>query len=271
MTDEVFGRFYTLLEQKTGISLDSTKQYLIESRLSSISKTFQHESIPELVRTLVQSPVGELHWRAFEALTTNETMFFRDKLFFEVLVGSIIPKLIRSKKDEKALRISCAAVSTGQEAYSIAIALKENFPELADWNVYIQASDISTQALDRARLAVYTQTEVERGLDAYFVQKYLTKIGKDKYQVIPAIREAVTFLPANLLDAPAAYPKFDLVMLRNVLIYFGQATKERVLERIRRQMHSADSVLALGSTETIYGNPNFKMVQYGKISCYTPV
>jgi len=271
MTEEVFGRFYRLLEQKTGISLDLTKNYLIESRLAEISKANNYPSIGEFIKTLTCTPVGNLHWQAFEALTTNETMFFRDRQFFDAMIQSMIPSIIQKRKSERALRISCAAVSTGQEAYSVAIALKENFPELANWNIYIQATDISEAALLRARNGVYTRTEAERGLDGYLISKYMSVSSAGKYQISRAIRDSITFLPGNLLEPSPAFPKFDLILLRNVLIYFRQSTKDKVLDRIHRQLNPLGGMLVLGATESILGSPMFNIEQHGRISCYTPV
>jgi chemotaxis protein methyltransferase CheR len=270
MTDEVFARFYRLLEQKTGISLDSTKNYLIESRLAEICKAQHQPNIAEFLKGLTNTPVGNLHWQVFEALTTNETMFFRDRQFFDALTQSIIPKMIERRKGERAIRISCAAVSTGQEAFSVAIALKENFPELTSWNIYIQATDLSERALLRARAGLYSKTEIERGLDAYLIYKYVTHTSSGKYQINPVIRDCVSFMPGNLLDPAPAYPKFDLILLRNVLIYFGQATKEKVLGHIHRQLNPIDGRLVLGATESILGSTLYQTEQHGKISCYAP-
>jgi len=271
MTDAVYNKFYALLEQKTGISLDDTKQYLIEARLATLLKDSGRDSMVDFLQSLVGSPVGALHWQAFEALTTNETLFFRDRLFFDALAGQILPPMIQQKKSERTLRIACSAVSTGQEAYSVAMLLKQYFPELNGWDIYIQATDISNRVLDRARQGVYSRTEVERGLDAAQIQRFFDRTDDGKYEIIPTIREAVTFLPSNLLDPSPAYPRFDLILLRNVLIYFSQATKDRVLEKMHRQLNPVGGVLALGSTESILSNGLFKLVQHGKISCYTPL
>ena len=271
MTDPVYDKFYALLEQKTGICLDETKQYLIEARLANLLKASGNDTMVDFLGTLTGSPVGEVHWQAFEALTTNETLFFRDRPFFDALAYHILPGIIQQKKADRTLRISCSAVSTGQEAYSVVMLLKQFFPELNGWDIYLQATDISNKALERARLGVYSKTEVERGLDAGQIQKFFTRTPDGRYEVIPAIRDAVTFLPSNLLEPSPAYPKFDLILLRNVLIYFSQATKDRVLEKMHRQLNTAGGVLALGSTESILSGKLFKMHQYGKISCYTPL
>ena len=271
MTDSVYDRFYTLLEQKTGICLDRTKQYLIDARLANLMKASDSQTMVDFMSTLIGTPVGDLHWQAFEALTTNETLFFRDRPFFDALTYQILPGIIQPKKADRNLRISCSAVSTGQEAYSVVMLLKQFFPELNSWDVYIQATDISTKALERARLGVYSRTEVERGLDAGQIQKFFTRTADGRYEVTAAIRDAVTFLPSNLLEPSPAFPKFDLILLRNVLIYFSQATKGRVLEKIHRQLNTAGGVLALGSTESILSARLFKIHQYGKISYYTPL
>ena len=217
MTDSVYDRFYTLLEQKTGICLDRTKQYLIDARLANLMKASDSQTMVDFMSTLIGTPVGDLHWQAFEALTTNETLFFRDRPFFDALTYQILPGIIQPKKADRNLRISCSAVSTGQ------------------------------------------------------IQKFFTRTADGRYEVTAAIRDAVTFLPSNLLEPSPAFPKFDLILLRNVLIYFSQATKDRVLEKIHRQLNTAGGVLALGSTESILSARLLKIHQYGKISYYTPL
>jgi chemotaxis protein methyltransferase CheR len=271
MSDDPYHKFYALLEQKTGISLDDTKQYLVDARLATLQKDSGMATMVEFLARLVSSPVSALHWQALEALTTNETMFFRDRAFFDALAKDILPGILRSKGQERTLRICCAAVSTGQEAYSLVMLLKQQFPELNSWDVYIQASDICNRALERARAGVYSATEVERGLDPSQIQRYFSKTADGKYEVLPLIRDGVSFLPANLLDPAPAYPRFDLILLRNVLIYFSQATKDRVLDKMRRQLNAPDGLLALGSTESILSGAQFKLVRYGKISCFTVV
>lgn len=268
MAEDVYKRFYALLEQRTGICLDHTKQYLVDSRLADMARQ-QQAAMPDFLRALVQTGVGELHWRAFEALTTNETMFFRDRPVFDALTNQVLPPLLQRREKEKCLRISCSAVSTGQEAYSLAILLKERFPKLRDWSIYLQATDLASAVLDRARAGIYTRTEVERGLDSYLIGKYFTEVGRDKFQVSQTLRDGVTFLPINLLNALPEFPKFDLIMLRNVLIYFRQETKEKVLRRIHAQLSPGDGVLVLGAAESILENPLFKMQNHGKLACYT--
>ena len=151
MVEPALMPFCRLVELHTGIHLDASKQYLMESRLAPLAQQ-QGQTVPGLLLTLIRTPVGPLHHRAFEALATHETQFFRDPAFFKALADHLIPALIAQARAHKALRICCAGVSTGQEAYSVAILLHERFPELRDWNVLIQATDLSAAALDMARV-----------------------------------------------------------------------------------------------------------------------
>jgi len=267
MSKEYLPQFYAMLAEHIGISLDDTKQYLIESRLLSLSKKDKHPDVYSLIRELVQTPVGALHWQAFEVLTTNETSFFRDRHVFDGLQNHILPMLIANRKKEKTLFIWSSAVSAGQEAYSIAMLIRENFPELYDWNILIQATDISETILEKARAGVYSSSEIKRGLDQHYLNKYFQKQG-DAYQIKPSIRSMVNFLPHNLVGSWPFYPKFDLIMLRNVLIYFNQDAKNKVLEKMHKQLHGQNGVLILGASESIYMNELYKTVPLEKISYY---
>jgi len=267
MSKEYLPQFYAMLEEQIGISLDDTKQYLIESRLLPLSQKDGHSDVYAFVKQLVQSQVGPLHWQAFEALTTNETSFFRDKHVFEGLKNHILPALISSRRKDKNLCIWSSAVSAGQEAYSIAMLIRENFPELYDWNILIQATDISEAILEKARAGIYSSSEVKRGLDPYLLNKYFHQQG-DAYQINPAIRGMVNFLPHNLVAKWPYYPKFDLIMLRNVLIYFNQDVKNKVLEKMHKQLNTENGVLILGASESIYMNDLYKTVPLEKISYY---
>jgi len=267
MSEEYFPQFYALLEEHTGISLDESKRYLIESRLLPFSKRDGHPDVYTLVKELVQSPVGGLHWQAFQALTTNETSFFRDKHVFNALKNQILPTLIAYRKKEKALCIWSSGVSAGQEAFSIAILIREHFPELSDWNILIQATDISEAILEKAKTGIYSSSEINRGLDQQYLKKYFQKQG-DVYQIDRSIRNMVNFEPHNLVAAWPFYPKFDLIMLRNVLIYFKQNVKNKVLEKVSKQLNGENGVLILGASESIYTNNLYKTVPLGKISYY---
>jgi len=268
MSKDYLPQFFTLLEEHTGISLDYTKQYLVESRLSSLSKINGNKDVYLFVKELVQTPLSAIHWRAFEALTTHETSFFRDKHVFEGLQNHILPSLIASRRQIKTIRIWNSAVSTGQESYSIAILIREHFPELYDWNIYIQGTDISDSILEKARAGIYTLTEVRRGLNQHYIDKYFVKVANNRFEIKTAIRKMINFLPHNLVGLWPVYPKFDLIMLRNVLIYFNQGTKNKVLDKMYQQLNADTGVLILGASESIYMNGLYKLVPLSKISYY---
>jgi chemotaxis protein methyltransferase CheR len=270
MSKEYLPQFYGMLEQQVGIALDDTKQYLLESRLIPVATQHGHPDVYALIKFLTQTPIGPLHWQAFEALTTNETSFFRDKHVFDALRKTILPELIENRKKDKTLRIWSSACSAGQEAYSLAMMLKEDFLQLNDWTVYIQATDISELILEKARSGVYSSTEAHRGLDAHYLHKYFEHIEKGSYQIKPAIRQMVNFSHHNLVGNWPFYPKFDLIMLRNVLIYFRQDVKDAVLSKMQQQLNGNDSILILGAAESIYLNDLYKLVALDKISYYKP-
>jgi chemotaxis protein methyltransferase CheR len=270
MSKDYLPQFYLMLEQQVGIALDDTKQYLLESRLMQFAAQNGYPDVYALIKYLTQSPIGALHWQVFEALTTNETSFFRDKHVFEALKNKILPELIETRKKEKALRIWSSACSAGQEAYSLAMMLREDFGHLNDWTFYIQATDISEPILEKAKSGIYSSMEAHRGLDAHYLQKYFTHIEKGAYQVKPSIRQMVNFSHHNLVGDWPYYPKFDLIMLRNVLIYFRQDVKDKVLLKIHQQLNGSDSVLILGAAESIYLNDLYSLVPLDKISFYKP-
>jgi chemotaxis protein methyltransferase CheR len=186
-----------------------------------------------------------------EAMTTNETFFFRDKIPFGQFRDAMVPRLIATRTGRRRLRIWCAAASSGQEPYSLAMSLKEMGERLAGWRIEIVATDISIEVLEKARSGIYSHFEVQRGLPIGLLLKYFTQIG-DNWQIAPAIRTMVDFRPLNLLADFAHLGTFDVVFCRNVLLYFDQETKSRVLERVARSMEH-DGYLVLGAAETVVG------------------
>ena len=268
MSKEYLPQFYLMLEQQVGIALDDTKQYLLESRLMPVATRNGYPDVYALIKSLIQSPVGPLHWQAFEVLTTNETSFFRDKHVFDALRKMILPELIENRQKDKTLRIWSSACSAGQEAYSLAMMLREDFSQLNDWTIYIQATDISEFVLEKAKSGVYSSMEAHRGLDSHYLHKYFDHIEKGAYQIKPAIRQMVNFSHHNLVGDWPFYPKFDLIMLRNVLIYFKQDVKDKVLSKMQQRLNGNDSVLILGAAESIYLNDLYKLVALDKISYY---
>jgi chemotaxis protein methyltransferase CheR len=239
-----------LLKDRSGLLLSADKQYLVESRLAPLTRKAGLASLGELV-TKLKGGNEELTVDVVEAMTTNESFFYRDKIPFEHFRDAIIPQLITARARERRIRIWCAAASTGQEPYSLAMTLKEMRDKLGGWRVDILGTDISKDVLDKAKAGVYSQFEVQRGLPIQMLVKYFTQAG-DTWQIAPEIRAMVQYRPHNLLAEFAGFGRFDVVFCRNVLIYFDQDTKSGVLNRIARQL-DPDGYLVLGAAETVVG------------------
>lgn len=257
-----------LVKESSAIDLNADQGYLIETRLDSFAKQNGFPSIKSLIGELATTPFGPTHQKVVETMTVNETYFFRDWHPFECLKDLVIPYYIDKRSKEKQLNIWCAASSSGQEPYSIAILLKEYFPCLATWLVRFIASDISNEVLARAEKGCYTQLEVGRGLPAMFLVKYFTKRGNTEWQIKDDIRKMVEFRQINLNDKWPPLPDIDIVFIRNVLIYFEPAIKRRILEKIRH-IQSKDGSLFLGGTETTINLDGvYKRVFAGKSAYY---
>lgn len=239
-----------LLKDRSGLVLSSDKQYLVESRLVPLARKAGLSGITELVSKMKAG--GEaLTVDVVEAMTTNETFFFRDKVPFEHFRETMIPKLLQARTNRKSLRIWCAAGSTGQEPYSLAMALKEMGSLLAGWRLEILATDISQEVQEKAKAGIYSQFEVQRGLPIQLLVKYFKQVG-EMWQVNADIRAMVQHKPLNLLHDFSHLGVFDIVFCRNVLIYFDQDTKIGVFNRLVRSMET-DGFLALGAAETVVG------------------
>jgi chemotaxis protein methyltransferase CheR len=238
------------LKERSGLVLSDDKQYLIESRLVPVARRNALAGIAEIVARL-KTRAPALEAAVVEAMTTNESFFFRDKTPFEHLREAVLPTLLNARAAQRKIRIWCAAASTGQEPYTIAMILKEMEARLAGWRVEILATDLSTEVLDRAKSGLYTQFEVQRGLPIQLLMKHFSQKG-DMWEIEPAIRSMVQYRPLNLLRDFAALGPFDIVYCRNVLIYFDQETKADVLSRIARLL-PPDGYLVLGAAETVVG------------------
>lgn len=266
---EVLSDFFASLEKHTGIALDMSKKYLVDSRLAGIAKDNGFGEISDMLIHLNRTSLGGLHYKVFDAMTTNETMFFRDPHIFESLRGKLIPDLIRSRGKDKSLRFWSAATSSGQEAYSIAIMLCELLPDIHEWDIQIIATDFSERALSKAKEGIFTSFELGRGLDRFLIQKYFSPVeGSTHRQVNKNLRDMVRFSLLNLIDTWPPLPYFDFVFLRNVLIYFSQETKDKVLSKVSRQIGPVDGTLILGASEMIPFSTSFKLIQLEKISYY---
>jgi chemotaxis protein methyltransferase CheR len=239
-----------LLKERSGLVLSTDKQYLVESRLTPLARKAGLASLGELVAK-VRSNNERLIVDVVEAMTTNESFFFRDKIPFDHFADTIMPGLLASRAKERRLRIWCAAASTGQEPYSLAMCLKEMKDKLSGWRVDILGTDLSNEVLEKAKAGVYSQFEVQRGLPIKMLVKHFSQVG-DTWQISPEIRAMVQFRPLNLLSDFAHLGGFDVVFCRNVLIYFDQETKIGVLNRIARLL-GQDGFLVLGAAETVVG------------------
>jgi chemotaxis protein methyltransferase CheR len=240
-----------LLRERSGLVLSADKQYLVESRLLPVAHRAGFDSLAELVQKL-RSPKNELLVTTVaEAMTTNESFFFRDKLPFDHFREVIMPALLAARPTQRRIRIWCAAASTGQEPYSLAMSLKEMGQNVAGRPIEIVATEFSTQILERAKSGIFSQFEVQRGLPIQLLIKYFDQVG-ETWQINPDVRAMVQFRPINLLHEFNHLGPFDLVFCRNVLIYFDQETKTRVLDRIARILEH-DGYLVLGAAETVVG------------------
>lgn len=260
----------TLICDQAGIILERDKQYLVEARLMPIARKQGFESADALVTQVSRTNDAALRQSVIEAMTTNETTFFRDGEPFEALRKHIIPDLVTQRAAAKELRIWCGAASTGQESYSLAMLLLEDFPQLASWKVTIHSTDLSEEVLARARKGRYTQLEVNRGLPITYLVKHFDKQGLE-WEVKGKVKERVHFEKLNLVKPwPGTMGPYDLVMLRNVMIYFDVPTKTQILERMRRVLRS-DGYMFLGSAETTMGiHDGYERQTWGKTGFYRP-
>jgi chemotaxis protein methyltransferase CheR len=251
MTPADYDYLRKLLKERSGLMLSADKQYLVESRLLPVAHGAGCDSLADLVGKLRDLRSETLITKVAEAMTTNESFFFRDKLPFEHFRETIMPALLAARNAQRRIRIWCAAASTGQEPYSLAMSLKEMGESIAGREIEIVATEFSTQVLEKAKSGIFSQFEVQRGLPIQLLIKYFSQIG-DTWQVNPDIRAMVQFRPFNLLHEFTHLGPFDLVFCRNVLIYFDQETKTRVLDRIARIVEH-DGYLVLGAAETVVG------------------
>jgi chemotaxis protein methyltransferase CheR len=251
MKPEDFTYFCKLIFERTGLVLGQDKTYLIDSRLTPVARKYKLAGLDALATALRQGKDAQLLHDFTDALMTNESFFFRDVKPFDQFRDVVLPRLLTERAQSKHIRIWSAACSTGQEPYSLAILLKEQAAKVHGWKIEIVATDISREVLARAASGIYSQFEVQRGLPIQLLLKYFKQDG-DKWQISPELRAMVSFRDFNLLSDPAVLGTFDVVFCRNVLIYFDQVTKARILDRISRIL-SGSGVLFLGGAETVLG------------------
>jgi len=250
----------TLVRDRSAIELEANKAYLIEARLAPIAKQNGFASTNELIQGIRTKRNSKLENRVVEAMTTNETSFYRDINPFEALRKTILPEMRAHRAAQRQLNLWSAACSTGQELYSIAMLIREHFPELAAWKVNLLGTDLSDDVLERARAAKFSQIEVNRGLAAPLLLKYFQRDGMH-WQIRPELRAMATFSKLNLIENWQTIPIMDVVFLRNVLIYFSPETKKMILQKVRRIM-APHAVLFLGAAETTMNlDASFERVQ----------
>jgi chemotaxis protein methyltransferase CheR len=245
-----FDIYRDLLKERSGLIITPDKSYLLESRLGPVAKKWGYPSMDALTLALQGVPDAQLVNDVVEAMTTNETSFFRDSRPFDLFRDKVLPYFEKNRPGKK-IRIWCAAASTGQEPYSLSMILKETEAKRPGWRTEILATDISHEVLEQARQGVYSQFEVQRGLPVTLLMKYFTQDDK-KWALNKTITSMVKYDYFNLLAPMTALGKFDLIMCRNVLIYFDEKTKRDVLERMANQIEK-DSFLFLGGAETVLG------------------
>lgn len=252
MKESTFQFLRSLIEGRTGIVLTEDKKYLLEARFSSTCRSHGFADLDALCGSIQRGGQQGLVDELVERITTNETSFFRDREPFAALREEILPGLVAARGGEKRLRIWSAASSSGQEAYSIAMVLDECFPELHAWDVRIVATDISREMVERCRAGVYSEHEVSRGLDKARLARHFVPSPGGRYRVKSGLAERVDARRLNLLEPFPPDFRFDLVLMRNVLIYFDQATRDQILGRVHGTLRP-DGFLMLGTAESPRG------------------
>jgi chemotaxis protein methyltransferase CheR len=256
-----------LVHRRAGLVVEAGKDYLVESRLAPIARSEGLADVATLIARVRFAADGPLHEKIIDAMTTNETSWFRDSHPFEALRTTLLPALIERRRAQRRLTIWSAACSTGQEPYSLAMLILDSFPELASWKIEILASDISHEAVARARAGRYSQLEVQRGLQAPTLAEHFTRDGSD-WVVSDRVRTMVRFGAVNLVGSWDQVPVADIVVLRNVMIYFDHETKRQILGRVHQQLRP-DGYLFLGNAETTLNvDDGFVRVDPPRAGCY---
>ncbi|MDD3288976.1 MAG: protein-glutamate O-methyltransferase, partial [Alphaproteobacteria bacterium] len=252
MKPEDFDLFAVLVRQRSGLVLTRDKAYLLESRLIPVARKWNMKTLDDLSNAVRGKREETLLRDITEAMTTNESFFFRDQKPFDQFRQKILPQLLASRAAKKQIRIWSAAASSGQEAYSLAIICAEEMAKIQGWKIDIIGTDLSSEMIERAKSGIYSQFEVQRGLPITLLIKYFQQVSADRWQIKENLRQMVTFREGNLLQEFGPVGIFDIVYCRNVLIYFDQPTKTKALESISKVM-APDGYLFLGGAETVLG------------------
>ncbi len=260
-----------IIRDKSAIELDDGKEYLVDTRLAPVARQHELDGVAELVKKLRAGGAAALEIDVIDAMTTNETSFFRDRHPFKDLTEHLIPELLEDKKPGEPLTIWCAASSSGQEPYTLAILLHESFPELVQQRrIRMVATDLSPTMVKRTAEGRYSQFEVNRGLPAPFLLTYFEQEGRD-WVARSDLRAMIEASELNLLHSWTGIPRCDLVLIRNVLIYFSIPTKKEILDRIADEVLKPDGYLMLGSSETTLNiTDRYETRRFDRGSCYVP-
>jgi chemotaxis protein methyltransferase CheR len=265
LTAQEFAFISGLVRRDASIVLEAGKEYLVEARLLPLARKAGISTVSEYVSRAKTRPEPEIHQQIVDALTTNETSFFRDGEPFTALANQVLPELLRTRSSTRSLKVWSAACSSGQEPYSLAMVLQDALP--IGWNCEILATDISAEMLARAEAGTYTQLEVNRGLPAPLLVRHFERVGAH-WKVSASLRNNVTFKRLNLAAPLPPMGPFDVIFVRNVLIYFDVETKRSVLQQVSNLLRS-DGWLFLGSAETTIGiDDRFERVVAGRTSAY---
>ncbi len=251
MKVEDFDMFSVMLKQRSGLVLTKDKAYLLESRLMPVARKWNLKDLEELAGVIRTRKDEAVIKDVTEAMTTNESSFFRDQKPFDQFKAVVLPHLLQARAAKKHIRIWSAACSSGQEPYSLLMLMAEEGVKLAGWRIEIIATDISSEMVAKAKAGIYTQFEVQRGLPITHLVKYFKQVG-DKWQINEDLRSKIQFREFNLLTDMAPLGQFDVIFCRNVLIYFDQPTKGKVLDNMAKLL-PPDGVLYLGGAETVLG------------------
>lgn len=270
LTPENFKFICEFAKSSAAIILEPGKEYLVEARLAPIATQAGFKTVDDFIVQVRTNPKATLfHDQLIDALTTNETSFFRDVFPFETLRQHILPGILQQRAPLKRLSIWSAASSTGQELYSIGMTIREYFPQLNDWNVSILGTDVSSVVLNQARAGSYSQLEVNRGLPAAMLVKYFKKI-ENRWVINDEVKKLIEFRHMNLVKPWPAMPVFDVIFIRNVMIYFDLETKRSILNRIRQCLHPS-GYLFLGTAETTINiDTEWLPTTLGKSTVYQP-
>ena len=255
-----------LLKERSGLALNKEKAYLLESRLNPVARKWNFSGFDELAQAIRNNKDEALLVDVTEAMTTNESFFFRDQKPFDQFINIVLPHMLEARAAKRSFRIWSAACSSGQEPYTLAMLLKEHADKLAGWRVEIVATDLSNEILDKAEEGLYSQFEVQRGLPISLLVKHFVQVG-DRWQIEDGLRKMIKFQQFNLLGDISALGRFDVVFCRNVLIYFDTPTKTQVLEGIA-DLLPPDGFLYLGGAETVLGTTGRFQIMEGQRGIY---